>query len=156
MILTDCDDPRHLVIYGSLRFPAVQDALLGHLWSHPVPAIVSDWALRMWPELPYPVAVPAGGEEIKGWLVSVAPFDWPFLDAFEEVPVRYRRRRVTARPLSGAPVEAVMYCAPNHGPTRRWPGDEAYLPLDRLVEEARAVRAAVMAEKTAGAANRPS
>lgn len=72
-----------LFAYGTLRFPAVVEALLGQV--PPMePARAPGWRVRALPEVVYPGLVPDPGSTAKGMLpIGLTPPECALLDEYE-------------------------------------------------------------------------
>ncbi|MDA8194156.1 MAG: gamma-glutamylcyclotransferase [Thermaerobacter sp.] len=130
-----------LFVYGSLRLPAVQAALLGHRlpsW----PAAIRGYRAWTWSDLPYPAVWPQAGGTVQGQVLRVPTGDWRLLDAWEETPRRYRRRPVTVRLADGRTWHAEVYVAAIFPGPVPWRGPEQLPPLEALAAEAAGVRRA--------------
>lgn len=102
--------PEPLFAYGTLRFPAVLDALLGRV-PPSVPGCAPGWRAAALPGLSYPALVP-GPDRAEGLLLlDLTAEEWRVVDAFED-----DFYELTMLTLTGGRRAWSYACPRRHGP----------------------------------------
>ncbi|MDJ1130500.1 gamma-glutamylcyclotransferase family protein [Streptomyces iconiensis] len=111
-----------LFVYGTLRFPRILTALLGHVPAL-TPATVTGWRTAALRNRPYPGLVRADGKNAEGLLLAgLSAREWRLLDDFEDDQYALRTLTLDAAPPRPAaerlPPEAWAYVWVSPGEVR--------------------------------------
>ncbi|MFW5724954.1 MAG: gamma-glutamylcyclotransferase family protein [Bacteroidota bacterium] len=100
----------NVFVYGTLADKDIQLQLFGRIIPHGLDAWLTGWAKKT--DMDYPYLIPEKGAMTQGKIIQLSAAELKSADAWEEVPLSYRRTRLKVATAGNSSLMCWVYVAP--------------------------------------------